>query len=287
MVLPANSAPRFAPSKPRAGAVSLVNDLWTYRGLVGNLAQRELKARYKRSILGWAWSLLNPAATLGTYALVFGVLLGAGSPPQGHGHLNSFAMFLFAGLVVWNFFSAVVNGSMNSLISAGPLLKKVYFPAECAPAANLLVALSQAVIEATILVVIMIAFGNGSPTMLMIPPLLIFVGIFAFGIGLVLSVANVYLRDVAYLVAVVLNLAFYATPIVYFESLVKKNAPKVLPVVNANPIYQFVKVMRDATYLLQWPSLASIAYIVVSSFTSFGLGWMVFRRYGERVSEAL
>ncbi len=267
--------------------MSLVNDLWTYRGLIGNLAQRELKARYKRSVLGWAWSLVNPAATLATYAIVFGVLFKQQPELAGNGEFRNFAMFLFAGLVVWNFFSAVVNGSMGSLIGAGPLLKKVYFPAECAPAANLLVAMSQACIEATILVAIMAIVGNAGWTMILVPVIVVLIGIFAFGIGLALSVGNVYLRDVAYLIAVLMNLLFYSTPIIWDVKLLDDRPQWIRNVVQANPIHQFVEALRDSVYRLQWPSFGRFGYLVGISVVTFAVGWAIFRNFGDSVSEAL
>jgi ABC-2 type transport system permease protein len=268
--------------------VTLVNDLWTYRGLVGNLAQRELKAKYKRSILGWAWSLINPATTLAIYAVVFGILLKVKPPVAGNGTLKSFALYLFAGLVIWNFFQAVATGAMSSLIGAGPLLKKVFFPAECAPAANLLVAMSQSAIEATILVSILIVVGNAGVTMLMVPVLLVLLAVFSFGVGLVLSVANVYYRDVNYLVAVLLNLLFYATPIVYPESLVKDRGPTVIQwAVAINPLNHFVESMRSSVYALQWPSAIEMLILLAFSFGTFLLGWAVFHRFGSRISEEI
>jgi ABC-2 type transport system permease protein len=268
--------------------VTLVNDLWTYRGLVGNLAQRELKAKYKRSLLGWIWSLINPATTLAIYAVVFGTLLKVKPPLAGNGELQNFALFLFAGLVVWNFFQAVVVGSMASLIGAGPLLKKVFFPAECAPAASLLVSLSQAGIESGILIAIMIVVRNTSWTMLFVPVLIALLAVFAFGVGLVLSVANVYYRDVGYLVAVLLNLLFYATPIVYPETLVHNRGPIFIQVAVAiNPIHHFVRAMRDAVYLLQWPSPVDLLTLVGFAAGTFFAGWIVFRRFGDTVSEEL
>ena len=268
--------------------MSLVHDLWTYRGLIGNLAQRELKGRYKRSVLGWLWSLLNPASTLAIYAVVFGTLLKVKPPVAGNGHLKSFALFLFAGLVMWNFFNTVALGSMHSLIGAGPLLKKVYFPPECAPAANLLVALSQVGIESGILLVLLILVGNTSWSMVLIPVLVGLLAVFSFGIGLALSVANVFLRDVAYLVAVMLNLLFYATPIVYPDSLVKENAPVwAQRVVAANPMNQFVKAMRACTYLSRWPSVGSLAILTATAAASYMTGWAIFRKFGANVSEEL
>ncbi len=83
--------------------------VWQYRTLIGNLAQRDLKSRYKKSVLGWLWSLINPAVTLGIYTVVFGVFLGAEAPVAGNGTTQNFALFLFCALVAWNFFSGTIN----------------------------------------------------------------------------------------------------------------------------------------------------------------------------------
>src|SRR5690349_16678934 len=123
-----------------------VQELWSYRSLIANLTARELKGKYKRSVLGWLWSLINPATTLAIYTVVFGTLLKVKPPVAGNGHTSSFALFLFAALVMWNFFNAVINGSMAALISTGPLLKKVYFPPECAPLATTVASLFQTVL---------------------------------------------------------------------------------------------------------------------------------------------
>ena len=106
-----------------------LTEIWTYRGLVGNFAQRELRGKYKGSALGWFWSLLNPLATLAVYALVFGFFLKFAPPVAGNGELKNFAVYLFTALVAWNFFYAVVTGSIGALAGSGPLLKKIYFPA--------------------------------------------------------------------------------------------------------------------------------------------------------------
>src|SRR3954471_13319753 len=179
-------------------------ELWGYRGLIGNLAQRELKAKYKRSLLGWAWSLINPATTLLIYTVVFGTLLKVKPPTAGNGHTESFALFLFAALVVWNFFNAVVTGSMGALIGAGPLLRRVYFPAECPPIANMLATLTQTVLEIVILLLVLVIVGNLSWTVLLFPVLLLLLALFSMGIGLVASLLNVYYRDVNYLVTIVM-----------------------------------------------------------------------------------
>jgi ABC-2 type transport system permease protein len=268
--------------------MKITTDLWSYRGLIGNLAQRELKARYKRSVLGWAWSLINPATTLLIYAIVFGTLLKIEPPVAGNGELKNFALYLFCGLVVWNFFSLVVNSSMGALVGAGGLLRKVYFPPECPVVASGLVALTQTAIETAILLAIMIVVGNVSWTFLMVPVLLALLMLFSIGLGLLFSLFNVYYRDVQYLVVVGLNVLFYATPIVYTMQLVDANAPAPVRVlVTLNPLTQFVGAMRDTVYDLSMPNAARLAGLVLVSFGSAIIGWAIFRRFAVRVSEEL
>ena len=134
----------------------------------------------------------------------------------------------------------------------------------------------------------MAIFGNLAWTMLLIPILVVLLAVFAFGIGLMLSVGNVFFRDVSYIVGIGLNLLFYATPIVYPESLITNRAPMwAQHLVAANPIFQFVKAMRKCVYFSQVPTLGSILILLAISVSSFGLGWMTFRRFGRDVSEEL
>jgi ABC-2 type transport system permease protein len=268
--------------------MAATTELWSYRGLIGNLAQRELKARYKRSVLGWAWSLINPATTLLVYAVVFGTLLQVQPPVAGNGTLKNFALYLFCGLVIWNFFTAVVNGSMGALVGAGGLLRKVYFPPECPVIANGLVALAQTGIEVGILLFLMVILGNVSWTFIFVPYLIVLLVMFSIGLGLVCSLFNVYFRDIQYLVAVGLNVLFYMTPIVYTINLVEDNAPKPIELlVRFNPLTLFVGGMRDAVYDLEVPNLARLGGLTAVSIATVLIGWAIFRRFAGRVSEEL
>ena len=268
--------------------MAYVTQVWSYRGLIGNLAQRELKSRYKRSVLGWLWSLINPASTLLIYTVVFGTVMRIEPPVAGNRELTSFALYLFAALLVWNFFNGVVVGSMGSLIGAGPLLKKVYFPPECPAIANVLTVLIQTGIEAGILVAVMIVVGNVSWTFLLFPYILLLLVMFSLGIGMVLSLLNVYLRDINYLVGIAMNLLFYGTPIVYPYTLVEENAPTwAQVVVTLNPLTQFVGASRDIFYLLQVPSAARLLGLTAVSVITFAGGWAIFIAKSKDVSEEL
>ena len=265
-----------------------VSELWSFRGLIANLASRELRAKYKKSVLGWTWSLVNPLAILLVYTLVFGVFLGVEpDAPAGNGELESFGLFLFAALVMWNFFNAIVTGSMGSLASAGPLLRKVYFPPECTVFANVLTAAIQTTAEALILAVVMIVVGNVAWTFLLLPVLLVVLMAFATGIGLIVSIANVYYRDVSYLVGIALQILFYATPIIYPLSLADKEVwgIRALPIIEINPLTQFVQLARDLMYGLQTGSAARWGYVLVISIATLAVGWRVFQRRAALISE--
>ena len=189
-------------------------EMWRYRGLIGNFANRELKSKYKHSLLGWTWSLINPAATLLVYSIVFSTIFRA-RPPAASNGMTTYTVYLFIGLVAWNFFNNVVNGGMAALIGAGPLLKKIYFPAYAPVLGNSLSALTQTMIETGVLLVVLAIAGNVSWTLILVPIVLALLLLFASGIGLLFALFNVHYRDVSYIVSVVLQMLFYATPIIW------------------------------------------------------------------------
>lgn len=270
--------------------MTAVAEIWTYRNLIYNLAQRELRSRYKKSILGWAWSLINPAATLAIFSIVFGVIFTPGFIPiMGNGTSESFALFLFCGLVVWNFFSGTLNGAISQLQAAGPLLNKVYFPPACPPIANMFTVLLQALIEGSILAVIMIIIGNVGWTMLLFPLVLVCTALLGLGLGLVAAVYNVYLRDVGYLVGIGLNILFYATPIVYPLEQVpeEKFGIPMRRIIELNPLTRIVQLTREAFYTLTWPSFTFVLTLFVTCLAVFVLGAALFQRKARNVIEEL
>jgi len=267
---------------------SVASEVWQFRGLIGNFAQRELKSKYKGSVVGWAWSLINPLVTLGIYTLVFGVFLGAEPPEMGNGQ-QIFALYLFTGLVVWNFFNQVAQGSMVALISNGPLLRKIYFPAFSPVAGNILAIGMQSLIELALLLVVFTLLGNLSWTMLFLPLVVLLIVAFSVGLGFFLAALNARYRDVSYLVQVGLNLVFYATPIIYPITLVEKYYPAHpwARLYELNPMTQFVELMREILYVTELPSPTRLAYATVVSLVTLGGGWTFFQRRARDLSEVL
>jgi len=264
-------------------------ELWQYRGLIGNFAQRELKGRYRGSALGSLWSLLNPLATLGVYTLVFGFFLKFSPPVAGNGELQNFAVYLFTGLVVWNLFHTVATGSMAALVGAGPLLRKIYFPAYAPVAGNAISVLVQTAIELGLLLTVYLVLRNMSWTVLLVPFLLVLLTAFSLGVGLTLAILNARFRDVGHLAGVALSLLFYASPIIYPVDYVSDQYEKHpwLRVYEWNPVTAFVEAFRDVLYDLRVPSASRLAYLLVVSAVVLAAGWSYFRAASRDVSEDL
>ncbi len=262
--------------------------VWSYRTLIVNLAQRELKSRYKKSFLGWAWSLINPATTLAIYSVVFGVFFGSEAPVAGNGRTTAFALYLFCGLVTWNFFSGTVNTSISSFTTSGPLLTRTYFPPECPVVAGMATVAIQACLELLILIGFLVAVANISWTVVFVLPVFLLLACFAFGIGLVLGLGNIRYRDVNYLVGIGMQVVFYLTPIVYSldnPSVAEHTA--VVKFLKLNPMTTFVNAMRRSLWELVPPT--AVEWAVMSAWATVSLvgGWMIFSRFAPRVIEEL
>jgi lipopolysaccharide transport system permease protein len=272
--------------------MSRLSDFVGTRDLAVNLTLRELRGRYKRSVLGWTWSLLNPLATVAIYSLVFAYFLKVEPPVGRPSGLHSFALFLLCGLVPWNFFTNGLNMGLGSLVSNGNLIKKVYFPRELLVASTIGSLDVTMLIELGVLGVILLIVGN--MVIPWIPVVLFLVAVetlFVFGIALALSVWNVYFRDVQHLVAIMLQVLFYTCPIVYPMSYVPVHAHvaghtiPLLRIYNLNPLVRFISCYRDAMYNLRFPPLWDLTYIVLWSVGMFGFGMWMFGKLDRRLAE--
>jgi ABC-2 type transport system permease protein len=268
--------------------VSALTDLRSSRDLLLNLTQREIKGKYQRTVLGQAWSLLNPIAQMVTYSVVFSLLLKA-KPDRGEpSGLDVFALWLSCGLLPWLFFSNVVMTGMSSLVGNANLIKKVYFPRETLVISNALSWLFTFCIEMTVLIVAILIFG-GRP-LLYLPAtafFMIVLGVFALGISLMLSVANVYFRDTQHFVSILMQVWLYATPIMYPISIIENEKPGLVRLYRLNPMERFTEVFRNTIYDGRWPSLEDTLFVVIVALVVLILGYAVFKRYEGRLAEEL
>jgi ABC-2 type transport system permease protein len=266
-----------------------LTDLSSSRELFVNLTLRELRSKYKRSVLGWTWSLLNPLTSLLIYGFVFGLIFGAKADPGEPSGLDNFAMFLMCGLLPYNFLANGLNGGMGALIGNGNLVKKVYFPREILVAASTASWLVSFLIELAVLAVALVFFGN--IVLLWIPMILVLVAlevVFVMGLALMLSTTAVYFRDLQHLLSIVLQMWFYSAPIVYSMTLVREKLNGwQLTLYEFNPLTRFVEAFRDVMYDLRMPPLGDLAYLLAVSVASLLLGLVVFSRLEGKLAEEL
>lgn len=264
------------------------------RELMANLTLRELRAKYKRSILGWAWSLLNPLATMLIFTLVFGYFLKVQPPRGSPSGIKNFAVFLLCGLLPWNYLTAGVGGSIGNLLGNANLVKKTYFPRDLLVGSLVASCLVSFLIEMGLLGVALLILGNEIFPYLPVALLLILVlTLFATGLGLAFSVLNVYFRDVQHLVNIMFQVWFYLNPIVYPLDLVPQRAVIFgvdLParaIYELNPMVGFVESFRDLLYDLTLPPTVKIVYLVVVSVVVFFAGLALFNKLEGRLAEEL
>lgn len=261
----------FVRVEPSRGWAALrLRDLWLYRELVYFLTWRDVKVRYKQTVLGAAWAILQPVLTMLIFSLFFGKL--ARIPSDG----IPYPLFSLAGLVPWTFFSNGLTQASNSLVGNANLITKVYFPRLVAPLATVLAGVIDVVLACGVLVVMMAYYRVApSPHMVWLPFVLLLVVIVALGTGLWLSAMNVQFRDVRYAVPFLAQLWLFATPIAYPSSLLKQPWRTVYAI---NPMVGAVEAFRWCVF---HTSAAPLAQAVVSSAVAVTVlvsGAMYFRR---------
>lgn len=255
------------------------------RQLLWNLTLRELRTRYRRSALGWTWSMLNPLASMIIYTIVFVGVFKAEPPTGDPSGLKNFPLYLLCGLLPWTFFANSVTTSMYTLIGSGGLLKKVWFPREVIVVSTTLSLTVSLVVELGVLSVALLIVGNMVlPWLLPLMLVIVLLTTFSVGMGLVLSALNVFYRDIGYLWTIATQAWFYLTPIVYPLSF----APDWLrPIVSAQPMGGYVIATHELLYDLRWPSAARWGQMLGWAVAALLIGQWVFAKVSPRFAEEL
>jgi ABC-2 type transport system permease protein len=256
------------------------------RELFNNLALRELRSKYKRSFLGFAWSLANPLAMMLVYTLVFKYFLHLKPSPGVPSGLDVFALFLLCALLPWNFFSGSVMGCISSLTGNESLIKKSYFPREVLPGATVGAGLVFHLIEMGLLLVALLAFGNWRAVVFLpfVVLLTVLMSLFGLGFGLMLSSLNVYFRDIQHLMGIVFLVWLYMTPIIYPLSVVPARYQSLL---KLNPMTDASLSYRAAWYDGRTPGWLQMGYFAAWAIGMLVVGLIVFNRLEPRLAEEL
>ena len=261
--------------------ISNFKKLFAYRELLYSLTKKELKVKYRGSVLGFFWSLLNPILIMLVYSFVFSVVIRQG--------IKDFAIFLICALLPFNFFSNSVNYGAGSIISNANLVKKIYFPKEIIPLSIVFANLINFFLELVVLFVVLSIFGYKFYMYLYILPILILVQIFLVaGFSLLISSLNVFFRDLQHLISIIMMVWFFATPIIYPLNMVPEKYRFILQI---NPMAVFATYYRDIFYYVKYPEgfyFPSIYIILICLGITFGiffLGYFVFKKLEPRFAE--
>lgn len=255
-----------------------MKELWAYRELLWVLVARDIKVRYKQTVLGASWALIQPLATMLLFSLIFGRL--AKIPSDGF----PYPIFVYAGLLPWIFFANALSSSSNSLVGQQQLISKVYFPRLIIPLSSVGSGLVDFAISSLIMLALMVYFGVGASINLLAVPLLIIAVIFiALGVGTLLSALTVTYRDFRYIIPFMVQFWMFATPVVYPASMFPEKWQWVLFI---NPMAGLIEAFRSA-FLDRPFDLGAIGISAVSAIAFFIAGVFYFEKMERRFADII
>src|SRR5262252_5254478 len=255
------------PSRP-APRIPWLSQLWEHRELVKILVARDLKVRYKRSVLGFVWTLLNPLITIVIFSLVFSHIFSS--------TYEQYKLYMFSGVLIWNFFSLATSQGLASLVSNGGTIRKIAFPLSvvCSNFLNLMFSLAA--------LAIVFPFVGGRPTLSLVWLIVLLPTLFLFTLGLsfLLSTATVFIRDLKSIWDPLLMIWFFLTPVFYPRSVVPQ---RYYSLIRFNPMLSILEACRLPIYLGTGPSAGLFLKSLASALAALLIGIAVFRKYEDRI----
>lgn len=271
----------------KAGIGAFFANFKKFYPLLQNLAGKDFKIKYRRSVLGIAWSILNPLLNMLVLTAVFGVMIGM----RNQEGVGDFAVYYIVGATMWNFFAEATTGAMTSVLASSALLKKVYIPKYIFPLEKCLFSLINFCFSLIAVAIVMsIRIKNIAPgiTILMFPLPVLYCLIFAVGLSLVLSAISVYFQDVIHLYGVVLTLWMYLTPIIYPKSFLDAFSSNsfigklVKLVISLNPMTRFVDYFRNVVIYNTVPSLTENLICLAWGLGMIAAGILIFGKLQKK-----
>jgi ABC-type polysaccharide/polyol phosphate export permease len=252
-----------------------MTDVFRYRDLVFTLVARDLKVRYRRSAIGFVWTMLQPLLMMLVFQMVFSALFRF--------DIWNYPVYALAGILFWNFFSQSIVASMNSLRGNAQLLQKLPVPKLVFPLATVLsgvVNLLLALVPLLLIMVVTSGVESLRPAMLFLPVAILLAALFTLGAGLLLAPLAVFFSDVVELIGVLLSVVMYLTPIFYPKEIVPEHLRWV---VRFNPVRSILEVFRDPIYQGEIPPLTHLTVCVVITALALVVGALAFRRSADRI----
>ena len=260
----------------------MLGPIWAYRGFVIGNVKREFQLKYRNSLLGAAWTVLQPLAMILVYTVIFSQIMRAKLP--GVDSSFGYSIFLCAGILSWGLFAEITSRSQNMFLDNANLLKKLNFPRLCLPVTVVATGLLNFGIVFGLFTVFLIITGNfPGLAYIALLPLCALLILFSVGLGIVLGVLNVFFRDVGQAFGIFISFWFWLTPIVYSPSILPE---RLRPLMSLNPMASLIGAVQDVLVRGAWPRWDTLIYPLVLALLLCMAGLRLFRRRaGEMVDE--
>lgn len=260
--------------------MKLLNDLYQYRELLKTNVKKDIRGKYKGSVLGVLWSFLNPLLMVAVYAIVFPLIMKT--------QTKHYLVFLIVGIIPWNFFTVAMAQGVPIIKNNEGIIKKVYFPREILPISTALSGLVNFFISCIIILAFCLGDGLGISWHILLVPFIAFLEFFIIvGLVLAFSSINVYIKDIEYIIQFVINMFFYGTPILYNLTQFEDVPSILIQIVNLNPFTHLITMYRDVFMYHQLPAIGSILYVMFFAIFCFFVGLAIFRRLEKGFAEEI
>lgn len=258
--------------------MNTIKELYSYRQMINSLVKRDLRGRYKGSVLGFLWTFINPLLQLAVYTVVFSIIMPTG--------IDKFYLFLFVALVPWLFFSASLTGGSGCIFAQQDMVKKIYFPREVLPVSFVTSQFINMLLTFIIIFIAIIFSGIGINLLaiLYLPLIMIVEYILALGIAMLASAVTVFFRDLEYILGIISMAWMYLTPIIYSVDLVPE---ELLPIFNLNPMTPIIIAYRDILYYKQTPKMGTLIHAFLLGISVLIIGSFVFSKLKRHFAEEL
>ncbi len=257
--------------------MSIFKSVYDYRELLKTSVTKDIGGKYKNSFLGVLWSFVNPLLQIIVYAIIFPLIM--------RNNIENYVVFMVCGLIPWNYFSTVINRASFTMIENGNIIKKVYFPREILPLSLVTSESVTFLISSIIILGFVLGYGMGLSIFILFYPMLLLIQyILLLGISLIVSSVTVYFRDLQHFLGVILQLLFYATPIVYSLDSIPQEFKWIF---NFNPMTYIIQGYRDIFYYQQMPDIRGLLVIFGVAILLCIIGYLIFNKLQKRFAEEL
>lgn len=255
----------------------MFKELYDYRQLLKSNVSKEIRGKYKGSFLGVLWSFVNPLLMTLVYAIVFPFILRSTQP--------HYVTFVVIGVLPWTWFTNVISQGTNTIVVNGGIIKKVYFPREILPISIVTSGLINFLISCIIIAIFLICSGIGFSFYILLLPLIVLIQyILMLGLIFITSAIDVFVRDAEYIIAFLVSMLFYATPILYSSDLFPAKFSWIL---NLNPLTTIINSYRDIFYYQTMPNLKALGIVFLVSVLILIMGYKIFGKLKKGFAEEL